>query len=891
MKLIFNPYYDSKVYVKTESCVIGEKVVGPQGLLAELELRAGLTGRFSDNFQRAVHYARAMKKAIAKNADVFFAKSFEKDKLGTAIVIMGWRDALVKAGWNKFVTSSRRLDDLALVEAYFEEKGEADRWRILLDFAQASPLLCDDDCIVVTCEQRHLEPLYRQLFDSMSSQGCKVSYKPCTIDGNLHDKAIVYSFKNDIEMAEWLAQQPIGDNDVVVCDDTSIFNLNLALEGKPQVGADSNAIGAIMQIFTLGLGLFNKPLNVNTLFAYLQLPATPLSKLCVKRQDKDGKDYYKSLRRALIEQLLVDNGIGEKWDSLIEEAVYDYEGNDKTKSPNRTMALLFINQWKRVGGQGDGCTVDKAVVEKYLESMKKWAKSNLFDEAKAMQFNAIIDNCETMLMILDDEPDSIKTHDLMLWAAQINRPVELTTLSARRGSIDVTRAVNDIHTAPTTLYWACTTPEYRFPYDFDFLNPEEIDIFKTNKLEVADRETLLKARREIMLGVLSNVRERIIMLECEVIGGAVPVEDPVATELRHKGNLVIRAKELELHDMEQKPVEAASEKQSEYQINPSVFSLLETPKEDGGLKREAESYSSLDELIQRPFDYVMDYLLHLKEYGKAAMADMDTVKGTVAHAYVEKLTKDGQCSSLSMRQIHNKTFNDSVNYLAETQGAILLVEENDLEFKRFKSLLKKSVDVLIDIIEKNNLTIVGAEQHYEAELPVIGKMTAYIDYVLTDNKGDYVIIDFKWSESKTYQTKLEQNDALQLAVYRAVLEKYLIDTHSDHKVSFMGYFVLPRHTLYTVYDTLKPQKGSIEVVEAESGRDLMQLAANSYTYRMNQLKTGLIEEGEGLEVADLQYERDTFAQQLYPLRRDYYAKELKGTSYGNKNIVLKGGLV
>ena len=244
-----------------------------------------------------------------------------------------------------------------------------------------------------------------------------------------------------------------------------------------------------------------------------------------------------------------------------------------------------------------------------------------------------------------------------------------------------------------------------------------------------------------------------------------------------------------------------------------------------------------------------------------------------------------------MRQIHNKTFNDSVNYLAETHGAILLLEENDLEFKRFKSLLKKSVDVLIDIIEKNNLTIVGAEQHYEAELPVIGKMTAYIDYVLTDNKGDYVIIDFKWSESNTYQTKLEQNDALQLAVYRAVLEKYLIDTHSDHKVSFMGYFVLPRHTLFTVYDTLKPQKGSIEVVEAESGRDLMQLAANSYTYRMNQLKTGLIEEGEGLEVADLQYERDTFAQQLYPLRRDYYDKELKGTSYGNKNIVLKGGLV
>ena len=891
MKLIFNPYYDSKVYVKTSSCVIGEKVVGLQGLLAELELRAGLAGRYSDNFQRAVHYARAMKKAITKNADLFFAKSFEKDKLGTALVILGWRDALVKAGWGRHITGSRRLDDLGSVEAFFEEKGEADRWRILLDFAQTSPLLSDGDSIEVTCEQSHLEPLYRQLFDSMVSQGCKVSYKPCTIVGNLHEKASVYSFKNDIEMAEWLAQQQLGDNDVVVCDDTSIFNLNLAIDGKPQVGAESNAIGAIMQIFTLGLGLFIKPINVNTLLAYLQLPETPLTKVCVKRQDKDDKDYYMSLRRTLIEQLLEDNGIGEKWDTLIEEAVYDHDGNDRTKSSERALALLFINQWKLVSGQGEGCTIDKAMVVKFLESMKKWAKQNLYDEAKAMQFNAIVTNCETMLMILEDEPDTIKTHDLMLWAAQINRPVELATLSARKGSTDVTCAVTDIHTMPNVLYWACTTPEYRFSYELDFLNPEEIDILKKNNLEVADRETLLKARREMMLGVLMNVRERIVMLECEVIGGAVPVEDPVATELRHKGNIVVNSKEPELHDMEQKPVEAASEKQSEYQIDPLLFSLLETPKEDGGMKREAESYSSLDELIQRPFDYVMDYILHLKEYGKAAMADMDTVKGTVAHAYVEKLTEEGQRSIPSMRQIHNTRFDEIVSYLAETQGAILLLEENDLEFKRFKSLLKKSVDVLLEIIEKNNLTIVGAEQHYDAELPVIGKMTAYIDYVLTDNNGDYVIVDFKWSESKTYQTKLEQNDALQLAVYRAVLEQHLKDTSDPHRVSFMGYFVLPRHTLYTVYDSLMPQKGSVEVVESESNNDLMQLAANSYTYRMNQLKAGLIEEGEGMELADLQYEKDTITQQLYPLRRDYYATELKGASYGNKNIVLKGGLV
>ncbi len=219
----------------------------------------------------------------------------------------------------------------------------------------------------------------------------------------------------------------------------------------------------------------------------------------------------------------------------------------------------------------------------------------------------------------------------------------------------------------------------------------------------------------------------------------------------------------------------------------------------------------------------------------------------------------------------------------------MLLEENELEFKRFKSLLKKSVDILLDIIEQNSLAVVGSEQKYEIGIPVIGKMNATIDYVLTDPDGNYVILDFKWSEGGTYKKKLEENDALQLAVYRAVLEQHLKDIGDNHKVSFMGYYVLPRHTLYTVYETMHHH--NIEVVNTEMDRDLMLLASNSYIYRMEQLKAGIVEEGEGIELANLQYHADTLSRQLYPLKHAYGRDANKETSYGNKNIVLKGGLV
>lgn len=859
-----------------------EKVVGSQGLLSELELRAGLTGRSLDDFQRAVIYSRALKKALEKKPELFFAQSYEKDKLGTALILLRWRDALVKIGWNSGITGCRRLDDLALVETLYEEKGESDRWRCLLEQAQSESLIDKDDCIEVTCEKKNLEPLYRQLFDRMESQGSRVRYSQNSefkIQNSESKKPVVYSFKDDIEMAEWMAQQPLGDDDVLVTRDTSILNLELPLEDKPQVGSENNAIGAIMQIFTLGLELFCNPVNVNTLLAYLQLPATPLTNLAVKRQDKEGKDYYRSLRSVLIDQLLKDNGIGNDWDALIAEEVFDYDGHPLSESDKRKETLLFVNQWRNVVGRGDNATVEKQVVVEFLQQMRKWAKAHLYDEERASQFNAIVGNCDTMLLILEDEPDAIETHHLKLWTAQVSRPVELSTLTARKGSLNVTDAVTNLYTPPQTLYWDCTMTEYRFSHELDFLSPQEADILKKSGVELADRETLLRTQRELALGALSKVLGHIVLLECEVKGGDVTMEDPVATELRFGGELSAQRQTPEEHDMEEKTVEAESDKKGEYAVDVISF------------KRDSESYSSLDELIQRPFDYVMDYILQLKQYGKAAMDDPDTMKGHVAHAYVELLTNQSGRDVSVMRTIHNSQFDTNLNHLAETRGALLLLEENELDFKRFKSLLQKSVDVLLDIIEQSNLTIVGSEQKYEAEIPDIGKMNATIDYVLKDLDGNYVIIDFKWSESRYYKKKLEQNDALQLAVYRAVLEKYLEDQGSSAKVSFLGYYVLPRHTLYTLSNTLKYSGKNIEEAVSDNDNDLMQLARNSYVFRMKQLASGIIEEGEGLELANLQYVKETSEKKLYPLRGDYYQNTLKENSYGNKNIVLKGGLV
>jgi hypothetical protein len=59
---------------------------------------------------------------------------------------------------------------------------------------------------------------------------------------------------------------------------------------------------------------------------------------------------------------------------------------------------------------------------------------------------------------------------------------------------------------------------------------------------------------------------------------------------------------------------------------------------------------------------------------------------------------------------------------------------------------------------------------------------------------------------------------------------------------------------------------------------------------LEQISRGVIEEGEGAQLSDIQYHRDMLQMRLYPLCRDYNEDTLKGAAYGNPNSILKGGI-
>ena len=96
------------------SARLGEPVWGPAQLLRDLELRLALTHHVAPRNARVARYAARI--ADVGDAGAFYATSFDSDPIGTADILLGWRDALVEAGWSGHEAANVSLHSRVVVE-------------------------------------------------------------------------------------------------------------------------------------------------------------------------------------------------------------------------------------------------------------------------------------------------------------------------------------------------------------------------------------------------------------------------------------------------------------------------------------------------------------------------------------------------------------------------------------------------------------------------------------------------------------------------------------------------------------------------------------------------------------------------------------------------------
>ena len=881
MNIIYNPYYTERPYLGKMN-LFNQVVVSTRGLLAELELRAGLTAVYPTPTERIVAYIDAIQKAILNKGDsqLFFEESFGLDKYGTAKILLDWRDKLIYAGWNKNIKGSDKLDGLASIEQYFNAVGEPDRWQMLIKHAQENAILTQNDCIKVTTSFEHLDATLKTLMSKIENAGTPVSYIDRTNESQVDYQVYNHHFYTDIEAHTWIMQQNLNDSDVIVGFDNPILSDIAHMMNLPSVTSNEVGVSQQMQMLSLGLALFKLPVNAQCLLDYLQLPQSPLKSIYHECVTNDGSKTYLKPFVVELKEVLLSGGLGEKWKEVInKQPIIDYNHNSIEKK--RQKLLTFINMWEKARIDENGiCVVNQTDVKTYISHLRNWAAQRQTQQDTIdVQFVALVAACDEMAKLLETQPEIICVDDLIQWSHQIVQPIVLSNNVAKIGCPYMVASPTDIYANPDKLYWLSSTVDT--PVDiYDFLGFKDRKILDEAAVKLSDKGSDSVFLQEEIFTNLKKAKE-IHLISCDIRHGEATIQNGVALQLIRNG-----AESAETtFSVEEKDVIGLAQPQETYFIDREIIQDALNAHE--GYLRAIESYSSLNTLIQTPFEYVLHYILNCRNYKSDALSDINTVKGNVAHRYIEWLTHKNGRSVKEMQQMHQDDFDVNVNHIIESHGILLLQENNQLDMMLFKSQLKKSVTVLLNIIDTNQLTIVGSEYQAETDIDGIGRMYAQVDLLLQKDEK-LIVFDFKWNEGSTYQKKLENNLSLQLAVYKNILEKAC-----NQDVVFCGYYILPKHKLLTHdHDILSDENDeNIEIVNPANNNDLFQQAIRSYDYRKKQLLNGVIEEAETLPLANLQYTIDSISENLYPLDTHYSNLNCKATPYGEPNKVLKGQLL
>lgn len=463
--------------------------------------------------------------------------------------------------------------------------------------------------------------------------------------------------------------------------------------------------------------------------------------------------------------------------------------------------------------------------------------------------------------------------------------------------IDDVRCVLD---APQSLVWLDCNGDYSLQYPYHFLSQSEIAELVAISLKIPSESEMLSAVHDHIISTLNSVKGNVTIIYSLYDNGTLLPTHPVVSMLTKDSSCSPSLLFTHFEYDDDKEV-IKFEPQSYYDLEQEV--TMDTRM----------SYSSLDKLIQHPFDFFTEKVLDLKE--PYSRDDLQTAKGTIAHRVVELMVNDGRAIDMDKfdEKLNEALTTDKYGNKLNEQHPLTL-PENKFEKDNFELTLRESLLALQNIIKDNGLEIVGSEVNIPVKsakpddgtasdegskpdkkasfsLEGFGPSMAEIDMVL--KKGnDYYIFDFKNSTSKRYMEKLEEDKSIQFAFYKHIFEQYY--AKEKRQVKGIGYYLFPKCTLYVPKDLQGELKGDNVVIvekEVESSTDILTLLKNSYKFRKEEIEKGKIEEAEKTPASDLDYTKYIKSKEKLLSEESLFPLEIKSNKkkepYSSTHIVMK----
>ncbi len=860
MILHFSTCYDNTFYKKIQP---NKKYFGLLGLLQFLERELGLYDNYLSDEKRIILYSECLDKC---KKDTFFEIALTNNKLKVAKQLLSYRDELIGFGWDfDLKDQPNRFKDFARVEAFFSKErkhqGINDRWKSLLKHIKTKKETVKEfniDKIIVEDLKEYLPPLTQKILNLLASYAIKVEYAPLKLkDSNnnlnifkeeiynsIYDKAnynrvfnekdnslLLLNFKNEQLLNDALAQVANPNDNIFINHNNATFDYSLVSFGKPASGSEQvQAHPQATQIIKLIIPCFNGELNLNTLLSFLTLPHAPVP---LKLRSK--------LAKSLAKTPGVENS---SWKKIIAEFI-----NSKAEQ------LSHIEQKERQK-QVDlfltfNTTEEKRVAKgkKILQYLYVWAqekqKGKVIQELKE-QFLFIENLCNEILNSFDFKNDDVKGLENMIKSFYDAK--NFTNYKKQQKSVQVFKDVSSLALPVNeTVYWLdfyeqqiYTIAEFLLKEEKVFLN-EYAYFYNTQKqLKLHLYQCLrglINCDKKLILCFIENKQQQKHQLH-------IRLESIFKNQYSKIVKTINTINDLnELLSFENKnciDVTKINIPEAKDYFNSNTFQYISN--------REIESASSIEKFIHYPFDWAMQYTSKFSSSIGITLPNENLIKGNVAHKVIENLFEISNQFEFK-RELIDKEFNNVINQ----EGAYYLQPENRFKLSEFKFRFLKSFSTLVNFIKVNNFKIESCEYSFGTNSDCVidealGKVRGAIDLYLIDSKGVPFIIDLKWTFSeKKYIEKIENNEAIQLALYAAAINK--------RDLSKTAYFMLNQNKIITAAKGLNGEN-IITIDTTDDNTIVLDKVKQSLEYRWSELKNGKLEMGEGHALNSLDYHKE-----------------------------------
>ena len=329
---------------------------------------------------------------------------------------------------------------------------------------------------------------------------------------------------------------------------------------------------------------------------------------------------------------------------------------------------------------------------------------------------------------------------------------------------------------------------------YNFLSSEE-----RNALAIIDGETRSATQMQWLYTTLNRIKDWILVSPKYHLGESLG-EHPIITSLKQnktfyddacaEGQKIIlpTTKPTEIKKLD--PI-------GEINIDPVVLSKILKP---------SDSYSSIDTLVNAPFDYVMENMGGLAAPENDQEPNENLMKGPIAHKVVELLVNKNETEAYSIDEIQSR-FNTQYDKLfeqameKETKCAAFLHRSDNVNMLAvFKEDARRSIERLIDIIKEEGLTPLRSEYEVITKFDPFDNPHGFVDLLFKDKDENRVIFDLKWSDSSIYPDKITKGEAYQLYMY-----KHAVEAQTGKAVAWYAYYLFPKMELYTEPEDVSPK--------------------------------------------------------------------------------------